>query len=144
MLLSDKLRQFCETQDWQVRKNSWPPRTSKLSVTKGDGSVQRSFVVVVSFAALSQRTQCGWGDQSRAWMTPKRAGSLMTAFRSPGLGSAKMTATSSALYTDRSNADYLNYDKNASRGHGRRKFKDTIPLMSSLLFIFVRGGEPIL
>jgi hypothetical protein len=37
-------------------------------------------------------------------MTPKRAGSLMTAFRSPGLGSAKMTATSSALYTHRSNA----------------------------------------
>jgi hypothetical protein len=36
-------------------------------------------------------------------MTPKRAGSLMTALRSPGLGSAKMTATSSALYTDRSN-----------------------------------------
>jgi hypothetical protein len=49
-------------------------------------------------------------------MTPKRAGSLMTAFRSPGLGSAKMTATSSALYTDRSNADCLHYDKNASRG----------------------------
>jgi hypothetical protein len=28
--------------------------------------------------------------------------------------------------------------------HGRRNFKDTSPLMSSLLVIFVRGGEAIL
>ncbi len=28
--------------------------------------------------------------------------------------------------------------------HGRRNFKDTNPLMSSLLVIFVRGGEAIL